>query len=237
MIHILPSARADELRQYTDEYLIRRLDESRNIFLALGEKRYFLTFHWLDGKKVTIYADSKDFVIVTDSEGAAESAGNIDVPEDGILQLHEFLLELTANDVYKLESLENMIISLEDNLLMDKTPSKDGIRDIIKVRKDLLKVKRYYEQMEFLTDEIAAMPNLKLILTLGGIAHNAVLSVLGYKKSNFKFKHGAVHFLDKHNLLMLNSYHTSRYNINTGVLTFEMFEQIVAQFASLLVQK
>ncbi len=157
MIHILPSARADELRQYTDEYLIRRLDESRNIFLALGEKRYFLTFHWLDGKKVTIYADSKDFVIVTDSEGAAESAGNIDVPEDGILQLHEFLLELTANDVYKLESLENMIISLEDNLLMDKTPSKDGIRDIIKVRKDLLKVKRYYEQMEFLTDEIAAI--------------------------------------------------------------------------------
>lgn len=90
---------------------------------------------------------------------------------------------------------------------------------------------------KFLTDEIAAMPNLKLILTLGGIAHNAVLSVLGYKKSNFKFKHGAVHFLDKHNLLMLNSYHTSRYNINTGVLTFEMFEQIVAQFASLLVQK
>ena len=77
---------------------------------------------------------------------------------------------------------------------------------------------------KFLTDEIAAMPNLKLILTLGGIAHNAVLSVLGYKKSNFKFKHGAVHFLDKHNLLMLNSYHTSRYNINTGVLTFEMFE-------------
>lgn len=90
---------------------------------------------------------------------------------------------------------------------------------------------------KFLTDEIAAMPNLKLILTLGGIAHNAVLSVLGYKKSNFKFKHGAVHFLDKHNLLMLNSYHTSRYNINTGVLTFEMFEQIVAQFASLLAQK
>ena len=67
------------------------------------------------------------------------------------------MLELTANDVYKLESLENMIISLEDNLLMDKSPSGDGIRDIIKVRKDLLKVKRYYEQMEFLTDEIAAI--------------------------------------------------------------------------------
>ena len=86
-----------------------------------------------------------------------ECVNNIDIPDDGILQLHEFMLELTANDVYKLESLENMIISLEDNLLMDKSPSGDGIRDIIKVRKDLLKVKRYYEQMEFLTDEIAAI--------------------------------------------------------------------------------
>lgn len=157
MIHILTAENIDRLKDYVDSPLIRRLDESRNIFVALEEKRYFLAFHWLDGKKVTIFADAKDFIIATDSETVRENAENIDIPEDGILQLHEFLLELTANDVYKLESLENMIISLEDNLLMDKTPSKDGIRDIIKVRKDLLKVKRYYEQMEFLTDEIAAI--------------------------------------------------------------------------------
>lgn len=87
---------------------------------------------------------------------------------------------------------------------------------------------------DFLIDEIADMKNLKLILTLGSIAHGAVLSVLGYKKAAFKFKHGAVHHLDKHNLLMLNSYHTSRYNINTGVLTFEMFEAIVQQMKNLL---
>ena len=157
MIHILPLNKSNELKNYVDSGLIKRLDESRNIFVALGEKRYFLTFHWLDEKKVTLYADTKDFVLVTDSEGAAEAAKNIDIPDDGILQFHEFLLELTANDVYKLESLENMIISLEDNLLMDRTPSKEGIRDIIKVRKDLLKVKRYYEQMEFLTDELSAI--------------------------------------------------------------------------------
>ena len=79
----------------------------------------------------------------------------------------------------------------------------------------------------YLKQEIAAMPNLEVVLTLGSVAHNALLGVLGYKKSNFKFAHGALHKLEKHNLIMLNSYHTSRYNINTGVLTTEMFEQII----------
>ena len=71
------------------------------------------------------------------------------------------------------------------------------------------------------------MPNLKIILTLGSVAHSAVLGVLGYKKAAFKFAHNAVHKLEKHNLLMVNSYHTSRYNINTGVLTEDMFRDVI----------
>ena len=79
----------------------------------------------------------------------------------------------------------------------------------------------------YLIEEIKAMPRLKIILTLGSVAHNAVLGVLGYRKAAFKFAHNAVHLLDQHNLLMVNSYHTSRYNINTGVLTYEMFEDVI----------
>lgn len=87
---------------------------------------------------------------------------------------------------------------------------------------------------KFLIDEIKDMPNLKIILTLGSVAHNAVLGVLGYKKAAFKFAHNAVHLLEKHNLLMVNSYHTSRYNINTGVLTYEMFEDVIRHIKELL---
>ncbi|MGN0659122.1 MAG: CorA family divalent cation transporter [Emergencia sp.] len=157
MITILEADRIEQLTSRISSSVVRRLDEQRNFFMLLGEKQYFLAFHWLDGRKVTIYADTADLVIVTDSEAVTEYAGNIDIEDSGIHQLYEFFLELTASDVYKLESLENLIISLEDSLLMDSRPGKDGIRDIIKVRKDLLKVKRYYEQMEFLTDEIAAV--------------------------------------------------------------------------------
>lgn len=81
---------------------------------------------------------------------------------------------------------------------------------------------------QFLLSEISSMPNLKIILTLGTVAHNALLSALEYKKSQFPFAHGKKHFLDKHNLLLFNSYHTSRYNINTGVLTEDMFQQVIA---------
>lgn len=87
---------------------------------------------------------------------------------------------------------------------------------------------------KFLIDEIVAMDNLKIILTLGSVAHNAVLGVLGYKKSSFKFAHGAVHKLEKHNLIMVNSYHTSRYNVNTGVLTAEMFDKVIEKIKNLL---
>ena len=86
----------------------------------------------------------------------------------------------------------------------------------------------------FLIEEIKDMPNLKVILTLGGVAHNAVLGVLGYKKAAFKFAHNAVHKLDKHNLLMVDSYHTSRYNINTGVLTPDMFRDVIRNILNLL---
>lgn len=87
---------------------------------------------------------------------------------------------------------------------------------------------------KFLIEEINDMKNLKVILTLGSVAHSAVLGVLGYRKAAFKFGHNAMHHLDKHNIVMVNSYHTSRYNINTGVLTYDMFRDVVRKLSGLL---
>lgn len=81
----------------------------------------------------------------------------------------------------------------------------------------------------YLQTEITDMPNLKIILSLGAVSHGAVLQALGYKKSAYKFVHGAEHHLERHNILLIDSYHTSRYNINTNVLTVEMFDKIIAR--------
>jgi uracil-DNA glycosylase family 4 len=86
---------------------------------------------------------------------------------------------------------------------------------------------------DFLTYEIAAMPNLKYILSLGGISHKAVLKSFGFKQSAFTFKHGVNYPLND-NIILFNSYHCSRYNINTNRLTQEMFEDVLKDIRSLL---
>jgi uracil-DNA glycosylase family 4 len=78
---------------------------------------------------------------------------------------------------------------------------------------------------QFLVGEIAAMSKLRAILALGQIAHGAVLTTLGQRKSAFAFKHGALHALPNGTLLA-DSYHCSRYNTNTGRLTTAMFETV-----------
>jgi uracil-DNA glycosylase family 4 len=85
----------------------------------------------------------------------------------------------------------------------------------------------------FLAGEIAAMPRLTAILALGAIAHGAVVTALGHKKSAFKFAHGAIHGLDGGPFLA-DSYHCSRYNTNTRRLTPEMFEAVLADLRARL---
>lgn len=79
--------------------------------------------------------------------------------------------------------------------------------------------------LPYLVDEIAAMPNLRAILTLGQISHTSVLRALGLRVSAFKFTHGAVH-RSAGKPAIVNTYHSSRYNVNTGRLTPAMFDQV-----------
>ncbi len=85
----------------------------------------------------------------------------------------------------------------------------------------------------FLQAEIAEMKNLRVIVSLGLVSHNAVLKAFEHKVSFAKFKHGATHKLTAR-INLLNSYHTSRYNMNTGLLTQEMFDEVVKKVAGLL---
>jgi len=86
----------------------------------------------------------------------------------------------------------------------------------------------------FLKKEITAMPNLKIIVSLGLISHNAVLKATGHKAGYAKFTHGVMHKLTD-GIQLLDSYHCSRYNINTGRLTQAMFDEIIASAKKLLI--
>ena len=68
------------------------------------------------------------------------------------------------------------------------------------------------------------MPNLAAIVALGRVAHDSVCRALGIKLSAAPFAHGATHPIG-HGMLF-DSYHCSRYNTNTGVLTPDMFRNV-----------
>jgi uracil-DNA glycosylase family 4 len=80
----------------------------------------------------------------------------------------------------------------------------------------------------YLTPAIAALPRLKVMVALGRIAHESALRALKLTLAKFPFAHGARHPLTAAGLSLFDSYHCSRYNTNTGVLTEAMFRQVFA---------
>jgi uracil-DNA glycosylase family 4 len=78
----------------------------------------------------------------------------------------------------------------------------------------------------FLEARIAALPNLRTIVTLGKIAHDSTVRGLGGKLKDAPFGHNRTHRVGTYDVT--SSYHCSRYNTNTGRLTPEMFEAVFA---------
>lgn len=74
----------------------------------------------------------------------------------------------------------------------------------------------------FLLARLELMKNLKVLMALGRIAHDTTLRTFGLRLADYKFGHGNVHQLPN-GLILVDSYHVSRYNVNTGVLTEAMF--------------
>lgn len=87
----------------------------------------------------------------------------------------------------------------------------------------------------FLERELRSLPDLKIILALGKIAHDAVLRSTGHKLSAFGFTHGGMHTLQG-GVILAGSYHCSRYNTNTGRLTAAMFHDVFKEIKARLDQ-
>lgn len=85
----------------------------------------------------------------------------------------------------------------------------------------------------YLAAELVAVPAGGVIVALGAIAHGAVLRAVGIKPAQARFAHGAVHELPRQ-IVLLDSYHCSRYNTQTRRLTGPMFDQVFARARHLL---
>jgi uracil-DNA glycosylase len=82
--------------------------------------------------------------------------------------------------------------------------------------------RRYYDAA------LALLPDVRVLVALGQIAHGSAVRLAGGRQSAHRFGHLAEHRLPDGRLL-IDSYHCSRYNQNTGRLTRAMFEAVFAR--------
>ena len=84
----------------------------------------------------------------------------------------------------------------------------------------------------FLEGELQRFTRLRVIIALGTVAHQSVLKALGFTAAACKFGHDKHYMLTpkknlKSDVMLIDSYHCSRYNVNTGRLTTAMFEDVM----------
>ncbi|WP_414902824.1 uracil-DNA glycosylase [Sphingomonas flavalba] len=84
----------------------------------------------------------------------------------------------------------------------------------------------------FAAAQVAALPNVRLFVALGRIAHDSAVRILGLRPAAAPFAHLAEHALPDGRVL-IDSYHCSRYNQNTGRLTPAMFRAVFARAVEL----
>ncbi|URW74724.1 uracil-DNA glycosylase [Sphingomonas donggukensis] len=84
----------------------------------------------------------------------------------------------------------------------------------------------------FLEAQVVALPRARIFVALGQVAHQSAVKLLGGKLPKCRFAHLAEHHMPDGRIL-IDSYHPSRYNQNTGRLTAEMFGAVFARAAAL----
>ncbi|RVD30337.1 uracil-DNA glycosylase family protein, partial [Mesorhizobium sp. M4B.F.Ca.ET.017.02.2.1] len=84
----------------------------------------------------------------------------------------------------------------------------------------------------FLVPTIGRFPNLRAVLALGSIAHQSTVRALGERVAAYPFRHGGRQ--QAGGITLFSSYHCSRYNTNTGVLTESMFVNVFKEIAAFL---
>ncbi len=87
----------------------------------------------------------------------------------------------------------------------------------------------------YLANELRLLTKDSVMLALGGIAHRAIIRAMTLRQADYPFGHAAEHEVTA-GIMLLDSYHCSRYNTNTRRLTDEMFRSVFARAKELLAQ-
>ncbi len=139
----------------------KKLRGNRHYCVPIDDKGYLiqLNYYKLDdnsknAKEIVIYCDTENLLIFSDDEECYLKSKEVMNEKLPLLQLHAFFFTLTSDDIGDLEQVEDEIEALEDMIIRDGKTSKDILGKISTMRRELLLLKKFYEQLSFIIDEI-----------------------------------------------------------------------------------
>lgn len=155
MVEVYGTDQDTKLKEYIGEELYARQKANRHYCVPVNDNAYFLVFHWCDIKntesadeRVSIFCGEEKIAFFLKSDHCREIVNSLNKEEMTFRILSAFFSELTAGDIDSIERLEVYINALDDELIIAKRPLENASTQIISLRRSLLKMKRYYEQLE-----------------------------------------------------------------------------------------
>ena len=169
MRKVLPMSRIREMEPYMDAKVLDYIHEGQIEAFEGFEDFDLIAFDWYDvrsertaASQMLLYLDREDLFVFCEDDAAEDAAqAALLVPEEEALSneqvLHRFFVRLLRGDMAHLDRLEADISDGETEVL---TGAHEAYLDrIIAWRRELLRLKRYYEQLSAILDELAANEN------------------------------------------------------------------------------
>ena len=203
----------------------KRMDQYAQETLKNGRKRGFeKKDYWC--KPVPSFGSLDSEILVVGLAPGKHGAGRTGRPFTG-----DYAGEILYKALYKssLASSANSV-SLDDGLKLKNVRIANAVRCAPPQNKPLNE--EILNCRPYLVQEMNMMENLRFVLALGGIAHRQIIHCIGEKQSKFKFGHKNMHKIKNRKWKLVNSYHPSRYNINTGRLTYDMFLEVIQKLGN-----
>ena len=202
----------------------RLVDYARNTKETGRRKEFQKDDYWC--KPVPSFGSLQSEILIVGLAPGKHGAGRTGRPFTG-----DYAGEILYRALYEagLSSSEESV-SLYDSLQLNNVRISNAVRCVPPQNKP--NNEEILNCRPFLIEEIQLMKNLKTILALGGLAHRQVVHCTNEKQIKLKFGHGNTHLMSERKWKLVNSYHPSRYNINTKRLTYEMFLEVIKKLAN-----
>lgn len=169
----------EEYEEFMDPNVCQYICEGEISTFESFEHYNLFAFDWYDNMdpgaelaKIHVYMDKEDLFIICEEERLyLKVKGLISQEQSNGKALYQFFVGLLKNDMDYLEKFEKEVTDVEDDALM--LSPKDYIQEIVNFRKELQQLKRYYEQLNAILDNLVANDNG--LLSKDEVRHLAIL--------------------------------------------------------------